>query len=377
MDFKKLGLKGELIAGLKKEKIIVPTPVQNEIFKKVLEGKNLIVQSQTGTGKTLSFLLPLIQKIEMASKGVQVLILVPTHELAMQVYNQIKRLSTNSGIGFLAATIVGNVNIARQIEALKAKPQLVVGTSGRVLELINKRKLKVHTVKTLVIDEVDKLLDKNNISATNDVLKCCLRDVQVMLFSASIPKVVLEAANNLGIEFEIVKTTKNLSIPNNIRHIYLLVERRDKLEMLRKLAGSIKPEKAMVFINKSSDIEEATQKLQYHKYNAKCISGGIKKQDRHTAIREFDTDKLQFLIATDIAARGLDFKNVSTVFHISIPEVSQDYLHRAGRTGRGEGKGLSVLIITKEELPRIKQFQKDLGIQIFPKKMYQGKIVRC
>lgn len=376
MDFKKLGLKEELIAGLKKEKIIIPTPVQTEIFKKVLDGKNLIVQSQTGTGKTLSYLLPLVQKMDSARKDVQVLILVPTHELAMQVYKQIQRLSTNSGLGFSAAAIVGNVNIARQIEALKTKPQLVVGTSGRVLELINKRKLKVHTVKTLVIDEADKLLDKNNISATKDVLKCCLRDVQVMLFSASIPKVALEAANNLGKEFEIVKTSKNLSIPKNIQHIYLVVERRDKLEMLRKLAGSIKPEKAMVFINKASDIDEATQKLQYHKYNAKCIYGEVKKQDRHNAIREFDTDKLQFFIATDIAARGLDFKNVSTVFHISIPEVSQDYLHRAGRTGRGEEKGLSVLILTKEELPRIKQFQKDLGIQIFPKKMYQGKIVR-
>jgi Superfamily II DNA and RNA helicases len=376
MNFKELGLREELILGLKKEKIIEPRPVQEEIFKKVISGSNLVVQSQTGTGKTLAFLLPLIQNINMDNKNIQVLVLVPTHELAMQVYRQIQTLSKNSGLGFSAAAIVGNVNITRQLEALKAKPQIVVGTCGRIYELIQKRKLKVHEVKTVVIDEADKLVDRNNIKAVKDVLKCCLRDIYVLLFSASTSKITSETLKELGREFESIKTTKELSIPKSISHIYLVTERRDKLEVLRKLAKSINPQKAMVFINKASDIEEATQKLQYHKYNAKCIYGEVKKQDRHNTIREFDNGKLQFLIATDIAARGLDFKNVSTVFHISIPEQSQDYLHRAGRTGRTEEKGLSVLIITKEEMERIKQFQRELGIQIQAKKMYQGKIVR-
>ena len=376
MNFKELGLREELILGLKKEKIVEPRPVQAEIFQKVIAGSNLVVQSQTGTGKTLAFLLPLIQNIKMDNKNVQILVMVPTHELAMQVYRQVQSLAKNAGLGFSAAAIVGNVNITRQIEALKQKPQIVVGTCGRIYELIQKRKLKVHEVKTVVIDEADKLMDRNNITAVKDVLKCCLRDTQILLFSASILKIKSETLQGLKKEFEIVKTTNKLSIPSSISHIYLVTERRDKLEVLRKLAKSINPKKAMVFINKASDIEEATQKLQYHKYNAKCIYGEVKKQDRHNTIREFDNGKLQFLIATDIAARGLDFKNVSTVFHISIPEVSQDYLHRAGRTGRGEEKGLSVLIITKEEMTRIKQFQQDLGIQIYPKKMYQGKIVR-
>ena len=376
MNFKELGLREELILGLKKEKIIEPRPVQEEIFKKVISGSNLVVQSQTGTGKTLAFLLPLIQNINMDNKNIQVLVIVPTHELAMQVYRQIQTLSKNSGLGFSAAAIVGNVNITRQLEALKAKPQIVVGTCGRIYELIQKRKLKVHEVKTVVIDEADKLVDRNNIKAVKDVLKCCLRDIYVLLFSASTSKITSETLKELGREFESIKTTKELSIPKSISHIYLVTERRDKLEVLRKLAKSINPQKAMVFINKASDIEEATQKLQYHKYNAKCIYGEVKKQDRHNTIREFDNGKLQFLIATDIAARGLDFKNVSTVFHISIPEQSQDYLHRAGRTGRTEEKGLSVLIITKEEMERIKQFQRELGIQIQAKKMYQGKIVR-
>jgi superfamily II DNA/RNA helicase len=376
MKFKELGLKKELCIALKKEKIENPTKVQEEVFKKVIDKENLIVQSQTGTGKTLAYLLPLLQRTDWSSRCVQILILVPTHELAMQVHRQIMKLSKNSEGGFSSAAIVGNVNIDRQIDALKKKPQIVVGTSGRILELLQKRKLKVHTVETIVIDEADKMLDKNNLNTTKAVLKSCMRDVQVLLCSASMDTASEFAERELSKNFELIKSEGGNVIPKEIKHIYLVVERRDKIETLRKLAKSLNPKKAMVFINKVSDIEEATQKLQYHKYNAKCIYGESRKQDRQNAIREFDTGKLQYLIGTDLAARGLHFEDVDAVFHISIPERSEDYLHRAGRTGRNNKSGISVLIITKEELSRIKQFQKELNIQILPKKMYQGKVVR-
>jgi len=376
MDFKELGLSPSIIEGLKKERISKPAKVQEAVIGKVLEGKDLIVQSETGSGKTLAYLLPLYEKIMPMEKGMKVLVLVPTHELAMQVHKQVQRLSKNAGVSIASTTIFGDVNINRQIEKLREKPEIIIGTTGRIFELIKKKKISAHTIKTVVVDEADKMLDKNNIEGVQAVIKCCMRDTQLLMFSASISKSTVTAAEGFNKKFEVIKTTEGFEIPKNIDHIYLLVERRDKIEMLRKLAKSINPKKALVFVNKVADIEEATQKLQYHKYSAECIHGANIKKDRKKVIEDFQTGKLQFLIATDIAARGLHIEGVTTVFHLSIPEDPMDYLHRAGRAGRGQEKGLSVLIVTKEELARVKAYQKAFGINILAKTMYQGRIVK-
>lgn len=378
MSFKELGLSPSIIEGLKKERITKPARVQEAVIGKIMEGSDLIVQSETGSGKTLAYLLPLYEKImPMKEKGMKVLVLVPTHELAMQVHRQVELLSKNSGAGISSVTIFGDVNINRQIERLKEKPEIIIGTTGRIYELIKKKKISAHTIKTIVVDEADKMLDKNNIEGVKAVVKCCMRDTQLLMFSASISKDTIAEAESFNKKFDIIKTSEGFEIPKNIDHIYLVVERRDKIEVLRKLAKSINPKKAMVFINRVSDIEEATQKLQYHHYSAECIHGSNMKKDRKKVIQDFKTGELQFLVATDIAARGLHIDGVTTVFHLSIPEDPMDYLHRAGRAGRGQEKGLSVLIVTKEELARVKAYQKAFGINILAKKMYQGKIVRA
>lgn len=377
MDFKELGISLSLISGLEKEHITTPTKVQEAVMEKIINRKDLIVQSETGSGKTLAYLLPIYEKILAKDKGMKVLVLVPTHELAMQVHRQVERLSKNSGVEIFSAVIFGDVNIKRQIEILKNKPQIIIGTSGRILELIKKRKITAHTIETIVVDEADKMLEKNNLDTVKAIMKCCMRDTQVLMFSASIDKATVLEARNLGKNPELIKTSEGFTIPKNIDHIYLLVERRDKIELLRKLAKSINPEKAMVFVNVARDIEEATQKLQYHHYSAECIHGSNMKKDRKKVMHDFKTGKLQFLIATDIAARGLHVEGVTTVFHISIPEDPMDYLHRVGRAGRGQEKGMSVLLVTKEELANVKLYQKTFGINILSKKMYQGKIVRA
>lgn len=377
MDFEELGINVSLINGLKKEHITTPTKVQEAVMEKIINRKNIIVQSETGSGKTLAYLLPIYEKILTKDKGMKVLVLVPTHELAMQVHRQVERLSKNSGVEIFSAVIFGDVNIKRQIEILKNKPQIIIGTSGRILELIKKRKITAHTIETIVVDEADKMLEKSNLDTVKAIMKSCMRDTQVLMFSASIDKATVLEARNLEKNPELIKTSEEFSIPKNIEHIYLLVERRDKIELLRKLAKSINPGKAMVFVNIARDIEEATQKLQYHHYSAQCIHGSNMKQDRKKVMHDFKTGKLQFLIATDIAARGLHVEGVTTVFHISIPEDPMDYLHRVGRAGRGQEKGMSVLLVTKEELVNVKRYQKAFGIHILSKKMYQGKIVRA
>lgn len=376
MEFKELGISEPFINGLKMENITVPTKVQEAVIGKIISNNDLIVQSETGSGKTLAYLLPLFEKIDPNEKGMKVLVLVPTHELAMQVHKQIQLLSKNSEVNINSATIFGDVNINRQIEKLKEKPQFIIGTTGRILELIKARKITAHTIKTIVVDEADKMLDENNIGDVKAVIKSCMRDTQLIMFSASISQATIIEAKVLAKNPEIIKTNESFVIPTNIDHIYFLVERRDKIELLRKLAKTIKPKKAIVFINKVSDIDEVTQKLQYHLFKAESIHGTKDKMEREKAIREFKDGKLQFLIATDIAARGLHFEGVTTVFHLSIPEEPLDYLHRAGRAGRGQEKGLSVSIVTQEELVRIKSYQKAFGINILSKKLYEGKIVK-
>ncbi|MFA9378461.1 MAG: DEAD/DEAH box helicase [Lachnotalea sp.] len=376
MDFKEFGLDEAMIKALNKEKIQKANEVQEAVFD-AEDNKDLIVQSETGSGKTLAYLLPIYKKLIPVERGMQALILVPTHELAMQVNRQAQSLSENSGYQIKSTTIVGDVNVNRQIDKLKEKPQIVIGTTGRILELIKKKKITAHTIKTIVIDEADKMLDKNNIEGVKAVMKCCMRDTQIVMFSASMSDESVKIGQNVLKEPVVIKLTNNkkMAIPKNINHIYFVVERRDKLEMLRKLASSIAPKKAMIFVNKVSDIEELTQKLKYHNYNAECIHGSNIKKDRKKVIDDFKGNKLQFLIATDIAARGLHFEGINAIFHISIPENPNDYLHRAGRTGRNGEDGLSILIVTKQELALINKFKKEFGIAITPYKIDHGKVI--
>ncbi len=376
MKFSELITQDQLVKALEVEKITEPTRVQELVYPIIIEGKDVIAESETGSGKTLAYLVPIFEKYREIQKTNQVIILVPTHELAMQVHAQVERLSKNSGIELKSAVIIGNVNIMRQIEKLKEKPQIIIGTAGRIHELIKKKKIAAHTVKTIVIDEGDKLLNPDNIKGVQEVIKCTMKDRQLLVFSASVTKKATEVAMDMMKEVKVIKTEKTQTIPNNIEHICLVVERRDKLEVLRKLTRIMKTKRAMIFINKVSDIEEATYKLVYQGLKAECLHGSNVKEDRKRVIEQFRANKINYLIATDIAARGLHFDGIDTVFHISIPEDEMEYLHRAGRTGRNGQPGRSVLIVTKEELPLLKKYQKKFGINIVEKKMYQGKLVK-
>ncbi|HEX3077453.1 MAG TPA: DEAD/DEAH box helicase [Lachnospiraceae bacterium] len=377
MDFINLDLDSRLVKALQEEKITNPTKVQEEVCPLIIEGKDVIAQSETGSGKTLAYLVPIFEKLKEVQNMNQAIILVPTHELAMQVHKQVERLSKNSGIQLISAVIIGDVNITRQVEKLKEKPQLVIGTAGRILELIKKKKISAHTVKTIVIDEADKLLSDNHKQSVQDVIKCTMKDRQLLLFSASIPKKTIEVAKAMTKEPVIIKTAATQTIPTNIKHYYIEVDRRDKLETLKKLTRIMKSKKAMIFINKVSDIEEATYKLVYQGLKAACLHGSNIKTDRKKVVDDFRSNKVNYLIATDIAARGLHFEGIDTVFHLSIPEDEMEYLHRAGRTGRNGNPGSNVLIVTKDELPILKKYQKKFGINIVERKMFQGKLVKA
>lgn len=364
MDFQKLGLDTELIEALKKEGITKPMQAQVKAFAPIMEGKNLCLQSETGSGKTLAYLLPIMQKLLPQKSGNKVLILVPTHELAIQVTEQVRRLNRQITPDITAVPIVGNVNIKRQVENLKSKPQIIVGSTGRILELIQKKKIAAHLIQTVVIDEADKMLEKQQTEETKAVLKKCMRDVQKLWFSASMPKEAVAQMQELSADLEVVRTKEQTTIPEGIHHLYVVCERRDKIKMLRSVISATNPKKAMVFINRAYDIEEATDKLKHHNYQAACIHGAEHKEERKKVVERFRSGKLRILIGTDMAARGLHFDDVDEVIHYSIPENPKDYLHRAGRTGRNGKEGMSISIVTKKELPLLKACKKEFGIRM-------------
>lgn len=372
--FDKLNLNSNLIEALKKEDITEPTSIQEKVIPSILLNKDVIGESQTGTGKTLAYLLPIFQKVDSSKKEMQVIILAPTHELVMQINNVIKMLSNNSNIPVNSAAIIGEVNIKRQIEKLKEKPQIIVGSTGRVLELIKMKKISAHTIKTIVIDEGDRLLNQNTLPLVKDVIKTTLRDRQLLVFSATINDETLEKAKSLMKEPEIMRIEDKIVINPNIHHIYFTTEQRDKIELLRKLIASIKPERAIVFINRSEETELTSLKLKYHHIKAYAIYGNAEKEERKKALEYFRTGKIQLLIASDLAARGLDIKGVTHIFNLDLPEDSKEYLHRVGRTGRAGEYGTAISLITDREKSLIRKYEKDFDIKIEPKEISRGII---
>ncbi|AJA49366.1 DEAD-box ATP-dependent RNA helicase CshA [Clostridium pasteurianum DSM 525 = ATCC 6013] len=373
-SFKELGLNIDLINSLQKQHITIPTNIQTKVIPLALENKDIIAKSQTGTGKTLAYLLPIFHRINFEKKEMQCIILVPTHELAMQINSEIKLLSQNYSRDITSCSIIGNVNIARQIEKLKEKPHIIVGSSGRIFELIKKKKISSHTIKTIVIDECDKLLDKNNISKVKDIIKTTLRDRQLMAFSASINEETINSASSLMKEPSIIKIEDEI-LNTNVEHMYFLSDQREKFELLRKIIAAEEPKKSLIFINKPVEIEFIVSKLQYHHISSYALYGNAKKEERKKALNNFRAGKIQFLVASDIAARGLDVKDITHIFNLDLPEDPKEYLHRVGRTGRMNKSGITISIITKRDLPTIKKYMNKLNLKIKEKYIFKGKII--
>lgn len=373
--FRELKLNESLLGALEKNNITTPTDVQRRVIPEVLKDKDLIVQSETGTGKTLAYLLPLFKKINTSLREMQAIILVPTHELAIQVLRVTEDLSKNSDVKISAAPIIGNVNIDRQIEKLKEKPNIIVGTPGRILELIKKKKISAHTVKTIILDEADRLMGDSEIDNVKAVIKSTMRDRQLLMFSASVSKVAEARGKEIMKDPVVIRDDVKMTIPDTIEHFCFIAEQRDKFEVLRKAARILNPDKALVFASGIEEAEIITEKLKYHGLSAESIHGTNRKVERKKALNDFRSGKIQLLVATDLASRGLDIEGITHVFSMNAPEEPTDYVHRAGRTGRNGRAGISVLIVTERELSKVKSYERALNIKIFEKDMYKGNIV--
>lgn len=376
MNFKDMGLSDNLINALRSQNISSPTQIQKETYRPIEEGKDVIGCSKTGSGKTLAYLLPLFSRIDTEDTHIQVLIVVPTQELGIQVYKQIQSLSYASESNINAAQVIGEGNINRQIEALKAKPHIVVGTAGRIIKLIKMKKMSVHNVKTLVVDEADKMLSKDNFDGLMEVRKSLMKYTQILMFSASMNKKSLELSAQFNKQPVVIMIKDKTVIPQTIKHIFVVAERRERIETLRKVINAVNPGKAVIFANTSYDLEETVNKLQYHHYSIDSLYGSDNKLQRKNAIEGFRNGNIQFLISTDLASRGLQIDEIDAVFNINLPKNPIEYQHRSGRCGRNGRQGVCISIIAKNEVPKILSYQKEFGINIIRRRLYKGKLVK-
>lgn len=375
-SFSELGLNDNIVKGLELQGITEPTEIQSLTIPEILKNKDVIGESFTGSGKTLAFLAPIFQKINTEKREMQVLIIQPTHELVMQTEAQIKMLAVNSNVSVTSLTLIGDVNIFNQIKKLKEiKPHIIVGTPGRVLDLMNKKKISAHTIKTIVIDEADNLLDNTSSAFVKDIIKKTMKDREILIFSATINKNTLETAKALMKDPVIFKNESNFSLNPVIEHMYIETDPREKSEVLRKLTSAINPQKAVVFVNNVYNIDLVAERLNYHNKNAFAMHNKLTKEQRQNAMEKFRKGQIKILVSSDISARGFDIENVTHIINLDFPSNPLEYLHRAGRTARGKNSGCTISLVTAKEMHLIKKYEKEFKIKIVKKQLKQGQLL--
>lgn len=348
------------------------TAVQGAAIPAILEGKDVIAESPTGTGKTLAYLLPLLDKIDPNSPALQAVVLASSQELVMQIFQEYQKWSEGSGVR--GTSIIGGANLKRQLEKLKKRPHVIFATPGRLLELIKQKKVKMHEVKMIVLDEGDQLLIPEHLSSVQQLVKSAMRSCQVVLFSATLREQAEKLAKELTKEPQIIRIAKDeAASTGTVEHIYFLGERRDKIKLLEKIAR-LENSKSLAFINDIGELQVFKEKLNFKELNVGILNSEMKKLDRQAALKAFRDGKVKMLIATDVAARGLDIQGITHVVHIDFPKDLPQYVHRSGRTGRMGANGIVISLVTEREERELKKYCRELNVSLHKRIFYKGKI---
>ncbi|CAM3191378.1 degradosome RNA helicase CshA [Staphylococcus argensis] len=355
-NFKELGISAKTVETLHNMGFEEPTPIQQESIPYALEGRDILGQAQTGTGKTGAFGIPLIEKV-VGHDGVQALILAPTRELAMQVAEQLREFSEGQRVRVV--TVFGGMPIDRQIKALKKRPQIVVGTPGRVIDHLNRRTLKTNGIHTLVLDEADEMMNMGFIDDMKFIMdKIPKEQRQTMLFSATMPKAIQNLVQQFMNHPEIVKTMNNELSDPQIEEFYTIVKELEKFETFTNFLDVHRPDLAIVFGRTKRRVDELTSALLSKGYKAEGLHGDITQAKRLEVLKKFKNDQIDILVATDVAARGLDISGVSHVYNFDIPQDTESYTHRIGRTGRAGKEGIAVTFVNPIEMDYIRQIEQ-------------------
>ena len=345
--FAEFGLEPKVLQAITELGFEEATPIQSKSIPIALTGSDLIGQAQTGTGKTAAFGIPLINKIPTSEERIVALIMTPTRELAIQVADEIGKLTRYKGLRTLP--IYGGQEIGRQIRALKKHPQIIIGTPGRLLDHINRKTIKLTDVQTVVLDEADEMLDMGFMEDITSILSLVPEDRQTMLFSATMPPNIQRLAQQFLRNPEHVSVIpKQVSAPL-IDQAYIEVHERQKFEALSRLIDMESPELAIIFGRTKRRVDELSEALQKRGYSAEGLHGDLSQNQRDNVMRKFRDGSIDVLVATDVAARGLDVSGVTHVINFDLPQDPESYVHRIGRTGRAGKEGTAWSFVTPRE----------------------------
>ena len=354
--FKELSISDPIMKALEKMGFEEATPIQAETIPLAKQGKDLIGQAQTGTGKTAAFGIPMIDKIDKSAKTIQGLVVAPTRELAIQVAEEINRLGRFKGIRTLP--VYGGQHMDRQIKALKDGPHIVVATPGRLLDHMRRKTIRISDVQTCVLDEADEMLNMGFIDDIRDILKGIPEDRQTLLFSATMPKEIHSIANTLmKSPIEVKVKTKEMTV-ENIDQFFVEVPDRLKFDTLTNHIDIHAPTLAIIFSRTKKRVDEIAEGLQARGFRAEGIHGDLTQGKRISVLNKFKSGRIEILVATDVAARGLDISNVSHVYNFDIPQDPESYVHRIGRTGRAGRSGEAVSFVTPREIGHLHLIEK-------------------
>ena len=360
--FYQMGLSAPIVKATDKMGFEEATPIQEKTIPLLMEGRDVIGQAQTGTGKTAAFGIPLIEKIDRASGAIGGLIVTPTRELAVQVAEEINRIGQYKGIS--ALPIYGGQDIRRQIKALKNRPQIIVGTPGRLMDHMRRKTVRLQQVSMVVLDEADEMLNMGFIEDIETILAQVPDGAQTMLFSATMPKPIQQLAGRFMDRPELVKIkSKGATLPGTEQYYYE-VHDRQKFDVLCRLMDIQSPDLCIVFARTKRRVDEIYEALSKRGYLAEGIHGDLTQAKRNLVMGRFRDGTIDILVATDVAARGLDISGVSHVYNFDIPQDPEWYVHRIGRTGRAGRTGEAITFVTPRELGQLKQIEKVINRKI-------------
>lgn len=356
VKFQDLGISAATMKSLKRMGFEEATPIQAETIPLSLQHKDLIGQAQTGTGKTAAFGVPLVDKIDVANEVVQGIIIAPTRELAIQVSEELYKIGFGKRTRVLS--IFGGQDINRQIRALKKNPHIIVGTPGRILDHINRKTLKLDHVHTVILDEADEMLNMGFIDDIESILSRIPEERQTLLFSATMPTPIRRMAERFMKEPQIVKVkAKEMTVPL-IEQYYIETQEKTKFDILTRLLDIQSPELAIIFGRTKRRVDELSEALNLRGYTAEGIHGDLSQAKRMSVLRKFKEGSIDVLVATDVAARGLDISGVTHVYNFDIPQDPESYVHRIGRTGRAGKEGVAITFITYRERSYLQVVEK-------------------
>lgn len=362
MDFLTLGIKEDLVDILRNNGISEPTEIQANAIPILLQGEDVIAQSQTGTGKTLAFVLPMLQKIDISSPYIQGLIITPTRELAIQITRAVEKYAPGLGVNVLA--LYGGQNVERQLKRLKGNPHMVIGTPGRIADHLLRKTVDFSNVSMLVLDEADVMLNMGFIREVEYIIKATPGKRQSMLFSATIPRGLKTlAAHYMKKPTQVRIQSRHVTL-DEIKELVVETTEDEKINTLCSLIDGVNPFLAIVFCKTKARSSEVNEALIRRGYASDELHGDLSQSKRNQVMRRFRDARLQILVATDIAARGLDIEGVSHIFNYDIPQDVESYIHRIGRTGRAGQTGVAYTFVTPRDHDSLKMIENGINRKI-------------